>query len=171
MSGDAAKRGNVQPDPWRSIPVLSKPAGRRGFLKLGAALTGGLALGARPGLAEPQPTSPPADPPWSQSLGPGVVDRPYGRPADFEAPETTHFSVVDAEGNAVANTYTLNGSYGCYVAVEGAGFLLNDEMGAFSRGECPRSQANSRRGTAVRRQRGVPGKDAESRPGLSLRDL
>lgn len=55
-----------------------------------------------------------------------------GRPADFEAPETTHFSVVDAEGNAVANTYTLNGSYGCYVAVEGAGFLLNDEMDDFT---------------------------------------
>jgi gamma-glutamyltranspeptidase/glutathione hydrolase len=60
-----------------------------------------------------------------------------GRPADFEATQTTHFSVVDAHGNAVANTYTLNGSYGSYVTVQGAGFLLNNEMDDFTtkRGE------------------------------------
>jgi gamma-glutamyltranspeptidase/glutathione hydrolase len=45
---------------------------------------------------------------------------------------TTHFSVVDVEGNAVSNTYTLNGWYGCGVTVEGAGFLLNNEMDDFS---------------------------------------
>jgi len=55
-----------------------------------------------------------------------------GHPAEFEAAQTTHFSVVDADGNAVANTYTLNGSFGSYVAVEGAGFLLNDEMDDFT---------------------------------------
>lgn len=55
-----------------------------------------------------------------------------GRPAEFESAQTTHFSVVDAEGNAVANTYTLNGSYGCGVTVEGAGFLLNNEMDDFT---------------------------------------
>ena len=55
-----------------------------------------------------------------------------GRPAEFEAAQTTHFSVVDADGNAVANTYTLNGSFGSYVTVEGAGFLLNDEMDDFT---------------------------------------
>ena len=49
-----------------------------------------------------------------------------------ESSQTTHFSVVDAEGNAVANTYTLNGGYGSGVTVEGAGFLLNDEMDDFA---------------------------------------
>jgi gamma-glutamyltranspeptidase / glutathione hydrolase len=46
--------------------------------------------------------------------------------------ETTHFSVVDRWGNAVANTTTLNGSYGCGLVVRGAGFLLNNEMDDFS---------------------------------------
>jgi gamma-glutamyltranspeptidase/glutathione hydrolase len=55
-----------------------------------------------------------------------------GKPAEFESSQTTHFSVVDAEGNAVANTYTLNGGYGSGVTVEGAGFLLNNEMDDFA---------------------------------------
>ena len=50
----------------------------------------------------------------------------------LEKPDTTHFSVVDRWGNAVSNTYTLNGSFGSGVVVEGAGFLLNDEMDDFS---------------------------------------
>lgn len=49
-----------------------------------------------------------------------------------ESEETTHFSVVDKEGNAVAITTTLNGSYGSMVFVKGAGFLLNNEMDDFS---------------------------------------
>jgi len=49
-----------------------------------------------------------------------------------EGSETTHYSVVDADGNAVANTYTLNGGYGSGVTVTGAGFLLNDEMDDFA---------------------------------------
>ncbi len=79
------------PDLWRNMPVVSKlagarnPLGRRSFLRLGAALTGSLALGAKPGHAEPAQASPPADAPWSQSIGAGVVDRPYGRPSDAEA--------------------------------------------------------------------------------------
>ena len=48
-----------------------------------------------------------------------------------EGPHTTHFSVVDATGNAVASTYTLNDSYGSHVT-SSAGFLLNDEMDDFS---------------------------------------
>ena len=48
-----------------------------------------------------------------------------------EGPHTTHFSVVDAAGNAVASTYTLNGSYGSHVT-SSAGFLLNDEMDDFT---------------------------------------
>ena len=50
----------------------------------------------------------------------------------LEKLETTHFSVVDRWGNAVSNTYTLNGSFGSGVVVEGAGFLMNDEMDDFS---------------------------------------
>ncbi len=46
--------------------------------------------------------------------------------------ETTHLSVVDAEGNAVSVTTTLNGGYGSKVVVGGAGFLLNNEMDDFS---------------------------------------
>lgn len=49
-----------------------------------------------------------------------------------ESPETTHFSIVDRFGNAVANTYTLNFSYGSGIVVEGAGFLLNNQMDDFS---------------------------------------
>jgi gamma-glutamyltranspeptidase/glutathione hydrolase len=50
----------------------------------------------------------------------------------LEKPQTTHFSIVDRWGNAVANTYTLNGSFGSGVVVEGGGFLLNNEMDDFS---------------------------------------
>src|SRR5690349_21337322 len=49
-----------------------------------------------------------------------------------EGSHTTHYSVVDAEGNAVANTYTLNGGYGSGVTVARAGFLLNDDMDDFA---------------------------------------
>jgi gamma-glutamyltranspeptidase/glutathione hydrolase len=51
-----------------------------------------------------------------------------------ESQETTHFSVVDAERNAVALTYTLEYSYGSRIVVPGAGFLLNNEMGDFNAG-------------------------------------
>jgi gamma-glutamyltranspeptidase/glutathione hydrolase len=50
----------------------------------------------------------------------------------FEHTETTHFSIVDAEGNAVAMTYTLNGSFGSGVTIPGLGFLMNNEMDDFS---------------------------------------
>ncbi|MGW1441237.1 gamma-glutamyltransferase [Serratia rhizosphaerae] len=50
----------------------------------------------------------------------------------LESHQTTHFSIVDAEGNAVSNTYTLNWDFGSGVVVKGAGFLLNDEMDDFS---------------------------------------
>jgi gamma-glutamyltranspeptidase / glutathione hydrolase len=49
-----------------------------------------------------------------------------------ESEETTHFSIVDQEGNAVSITTTLNDSYGCKTVVSGAGFLLNNEMDDFS---------------------------------------
>jgi gamma-glutamyltranspeptidase/glutathione hydrolase len=55
-----------------------------------------------------------------------------GRPAGYESEETTHFTVVDADGNAVANTYTLNNSYGSAAMAKGTGVLLNDEMDDFA---------------------------------------
>jgi gamma-glutamyltranspeptidase/glutathione hydrolase len=59
-------------------------------------------------------------------------------PTTFEWPresdETTHFSVVDGERNAVSVTYTLEAGYGSKIVVPGAGFLLNNEMGDFNAG-------------------------------------
>jgi len=55
-----------------------------------------------------------------------------GHPPGSESTETTHYAVVDAEGNAVAVTYTLNGSYGNGVTAPGLGFLLNNEMDDFA---------------------------------------
>lgn len=61
----------------------------------------------------------------SAEVAPGVVPRP-------ESPDTTHYSVMDRMGNVVANTYTLNFSYGSGVMVPGTGILLNNEMDDFS---------------------------------------
>jgi len=61
----------------------------------------------------------------SKTISPGVV-------VPYESNETTHFSIVDKYGNAVSNTYTINFSYGSGIVVEGAGFLLNNEMDDFS---------------------------------------
>jgi gamma-glutamyltranspeptidase / glutathione hydrolase len=55
-----------------------------------------------------------------------------GDPWPYESEETTHFSIIDAAGNAVSNTYTLNYSYGSGVTVTGAGFLLNNIMDNFA---------------------------------------
>lgn len=57
------------------------------------------------------------------------------RPADlapYESDQTTHFSVVDREGNAVSNTYTINLSYGSGLVAAGTGVLMNNEMDDFS---------------------------------------
>lgn len=61
----------------------------------------------------------------SELIGPGA-------PPQKESDQTTHFSVCDAQGNMVSITYTLNSSYGCKLVVDGAGFLLNNEMDDFS---------------------------------------
>ena len=60
----------------------------------------------------------------SAALGPGTPPH--------EAAETTHYSVVDIDGNAVAVTYTLNGNFGAAVVAPGTGFLLNNEMDDFT---------------------------------------
>jgi gamma-glutamyltranspeptidase / glutathione hydrolase len=80
-----------------------------------ASLTNATYLDARAAAINPKTPS------VMKAVGPGL-----------EKPQTTHFSVVDRWGNAVSNTYTLNGSFGAGVVVEGAGFLLNDEMDDFS---------------------------------------
>lgn len=60
-------------------------------------------------------------------------DKVYpGKAPAKESSETTHYSVIDNEGNAVSTTVTLNSSYGNKIVVEGAGFLLNNEMDDFS---------------------------------------
>ena len=55
-----------------------------------------------------------------------------GKPADFEGRNTTHFSVIDRDGNAVSNTYTLNFSYGLGLVADGTGVLLNNELDDFT---------------------------------------
>ncbi|HEY6642163.1 gamma-glutamyltransferase [Povalibacter sp.] len=67
----------------------------------------------------------------SKKLEQYASDKPVKVPAK-ESMQTTHYSVVDAEGNAVAVTTTLNGSYGSKVTAGSLGFLLNNEMDDFS---------------------------------------
>jgi gamma-glutamyltranspeptidase/glutathione hydrolase len=62
----------------------------------------------------------------------GFMPEPPPMTEVHEGNETTHFSVVDAEGNAVASTYTLNFFFGNGMTVEGLGFVLNDEMDDFA---------------------------------------
>jgi gamma-glutamyltranspeptidase / glutathione hydrolase len=62
---------------------------------------------------------------------PAAEIRP-GDLAPYESQDTTHFSIVDAAGNAVANTYTINFSYGTGLVAEGTGILLNNELDDFS---------------------------------------
>ena len=55
-----------------------------------------------------------------------------GNPYPYESPDTTHFSAMDAYGNTVSNTYTLNFSYGSGKMIPGTGMLINNEMDDFS---------------------------------------
>jgi gamma-glutamyltranspeptidase/glutathione hydrolase len=61
----------------------------------------------------------------SERIGAGKIPAP-------ESPETTHFTVADAAGNVVTNTYTLNFSFGAHIVVPGTGMLLNNEMDDFA---------------------------------------
>jgi gamma-glutamyltranspeptidase/glutathione hydrolase len=65
----------------------------------------------------------------SVELGRDIVTLP--RAAEPE--DTTHFSVIDRDGMAVSNTYTLEGGYGSHVVIAGTGILLNNEMGDFNK--------------------------------------
>ena len=73
----------------------------------------------------------------------GQIDRNQATPSTKVAPglgplsrsesnETTHFSVIDRNGNAVSNTYTLNFSFGAQIAIPGTGMLINNEMADFA---------------------------------------
>ncbi len=81
----------------------------------------------------------------------GKDDVPDGNPYPFESRDTTHFSVADAAGNAVSNTYTLSASYGAHVVAPGTGILLNNSLGNLAWGR--RGAAAERRATLP-----VPGK-------------
>ncbi|MGH9398503.1 MAG: gamma-glutamyltransferase [Terriglobia bacterium] len=78
------------------------------------------------------------DPEYASKLRQEILSSPpdapvsAGQPTGYESSNTTHFSVVDAAGDAVSNTYTLNNGYGSGVTVDRAGFLLNDEMDDFT---------------------------------------
>jgi gamma-glutamyltranspeptidase/glutathione hydrolase len=61
-----------------------------------------------------------------------AADIHAGKPTDFEGKNTTHFSVIDRDGNAVSNTYTLNFSYGLGLVADGTGVLLNNELDDFT---------------------------------------
>jgi gamma-glutamyltranspeptidase / glutathione hydrolase len=67
-----------------------------------------------------------------RQIGERASATPAFDPASRGGASTTHYSVVDADGNAVSCTTTLNNSYGSAVTVTGAGFLLNDEMDDFA---------------------------------------
>jgi gamma-glutamyltranspeptidase/glutathione hydrolase len=55
-----------------------------------------------------------------------------GKPTEHEGRNTTHYSVIDRDGNAVSNTYTLNFSYGLGLVADGTGVLLNNELDDFT---------------------------------------
>jgi len=98
----------------------------------------------------PQPLKEMANPAyaaaWRSSIDPTrpTPSAELKRPAGFMPPppqlaaaaveptQTTHFSIIDADGNAVSNTYTLNGGFGSGVTVDGLGFLMNNEMDDFA---------------------------------------
>ena len=67
-----------------------------------------------------------------------------GDPFRYESRETTHFSVADAQGNAVSTTYTLGADFGSGVMIEGTGILLNNQMNNFSHEEALEARKNKR---------------------------
>jgi gamma-glutamyltranspeptidase/glutathione hydrolase len=68
----------------------------------------------------------------AREINPEAISMDVGAGTGLETHDTTHYSVLDQWGNAVSNTYTLNLGFGSGVVVEGAGFLLNNEMDDFS---------------------------------------
>jgi gamma-glutamyltranspeptidase/glutathione hydrolase len=122
---DAAGFGSAQSIHWMTEAMRHAYLDRNSLLgdpafvpdRSAALLTPEHAAGIRAAIDPEKPTQ-------SSALGPGTPPH--------EKAETTHYSVVDSEGNAVAVTYTLNGNFGAAVVAPGTGFLLNDEMDDFA---------------------------------------
>ncbi|MBT5718933.1 MAG: gamma-glutamyltransferase [Gammaproteobacteria bacterium] len=68
----------------------------------------------------------------AREVNPRVISNLEGVGPGLASPNTTHYSIIDQWGNAVSNTYTINWAFGSGVVIEGAGFLLNNEMDDFS---------------------------------------
>ena len=68
----------------------------------------------------------------AQEVDPEKISDVDGVQPGLGSPQTTHYSIIDQWGNAVSNTYTINWDFGSGIVVEGAGFLLNNEMDDFS---------------------------------------
>ena len=82
-------------------------------------------LASRRNSIQPDRATPSAD------VSPGLKQVAMAHISEVESNETTHYNIVDSQGNAVAVTYTLNGSFGCGITAPGLGFLLNNEMDDF----------------------------------------
>jgi gamma-glutamyltranspeptidase/glutathione hydrolase len=81
---------------------------------------------------------------WAKGISLSKATPLPGGAADKESNDTTHFSVIDAAGNIVSNTYTLNGFYGSQVMPKGTGVLFNDIMSGFGTRGRNRIQARKR---------------------------
>jgi gamma-glutamyltranspeptidase/glutathione hydrolase len=114
---EAARRAYAERRLVGADPVALGPDGGRALL---SRLLGGEHLATRKPAIDPDHAT------LSAAIAPGTD------PADHESPETTHFSVVDAQGNAVACTYTQSAAFGSKVMVPGTGVLLANAMGGFS---------------------------------------
>ena len=68
----------------------------------------------------------------AREVNPSAISSLEGVGPGLTSPNTTHYSITDQWGNAVSNTYTINWAFGSGVVIEGAGFLLNNEMDDFS---------------------------------------
>ena len=108
---EAQRRVYADRSKWLGDPAFSR-------VPVAGLLSREYAAALRAGISETRATP-------SEDVRPGT-------PTDFEPSDTTHYSVVDAEGQAVATTTTLNGTFGSGQVVTGAGFLLNNEMDDFS---------------------------------------
>jgi gamma-glutamyltranspeptidase/glutathione hydrolase len=130
LEGEAPRAGGYRPERWlhAQIELEKRLYARRAALFADPAFAPGLAAEVKALLS----------PEAARGLRAQVGERatpaaevPAGRAAVPEAPHTTHVSVVDGEGNAVAMTTTVNYFFGACVVVPGTGILLNDEMDDF----------------------------------------
>ncbi len=122
--------------PKRGLLAPAYLAARRHSLSLDRATPSRFIVPGDPWVYQAQPGASNTDSSASAAAGreaPGAAGQADSSAAGahLEPDETTHVSIVDAQGDVVAMTVTLNGGFGCGVLVEGAGFLLNNEMDDF----------------------------------------